>query len=210
MRSDPPQLDGGARPDWFADVADQEVDAGLVLRIQNADQSALGSLYDRWVDHVYSVASHVLGGDDDADDVVEWTFTKVWTDAHRYDSARGSVGAWIVIIARSYSMTRRRSESRRLRNDEARTAYLVDEASFAAASPLQNTEQNESRTLINGAMEQLPDDQQRVLQMSYFDGMSQSEIASKLGVPLGTVKTRVRLALAKLRGSLGDLRDRDR
>lgn len=189
-------------------AAETEIDTLLIGRIQCGDESALSQLYDRWVDRVYSVAAHVLGASDEADHVVERTFSKIWKDAGRYDPERGSAGAWIVTIARSFALTLQRSEGRRMRHDELRTRYLTHEGAISATSPLQNMEASEEGALIQGAMSRLPADQQRVVRMTFFEGLSQAEISDQLGVPLGTVKTRVRLAFAKLRDSLAGLRSR--
>lgn len=185
-----------------------EIDTLLIGRIQGGDESALSELYDRWVDRVYSIAAHVLGTSDDADDVVERTFSKIWKDADRYDPARGSAGSWIVTITRSHALTVQRAEGRRTRHDELRARYLTNEGAVSAASPLQNMEASENQALIQDAMSRLPPEQQRVVAMTFYEGLSQAEISARLGVPLGTVKTRVRLAFAKLRDSLGGLRSR--
>lgn len=205
MSTAPPPQERPGPDEGSAAARAQEIDALLVGRIQADDEGALSTLYDRWVNQVYSIAVHILGGDDEADDVVERTFSQVWRDAARYDAARGSVGAWIIVIARSHALTRRRADLRRVRHDELRTSYMENEGAISVSSPLQNVEAKEDRELIRGAVGRLPEEQQRVVRMAYFDGLSQSEIAERLGVPLGTVKTRVRLAISKLRASLGRL-----
>ncbi len=191
-------------------AAETELDTLLIGRIQCGDEGALTRLYDRWVDRVYSVAAHVLGSQDQADDVVERTFTQIWKDAGRYDPERGSVCAWIVTIARSHALTLQRSEGRRVRHDELRTRHLLNEGTAPAATPLQELEAGEDRALIQGAMSRLPAEQAMVVRMTFYEGLSQTEISAALGVPLGTVKTRVRLAFAKLRASLESLRERAR
>lgn len=205
MSSAPPPQNRVSPDEGSAPARAQETDALLVGRIQAEDEGALSTLYDRWVDQVYSIAVHILGGSDEADDVVERTFSQVWRDAERYDPARGSVASWIIVIARSQALTRRRSDLRRVRHDEMRTTYMENEGAVSVSSPLQNMEASEDRELIRGAVGRLPEDQQRVVRMAYFDGLSQTEIAERLGIPLGTVKTRVRLAISKLRASLGGL-----
>jgi RNA polymerase sigma-70 factor (ECF subfamily) len=197
-----------AHPPDDRSVAETETDTLLIGRIQCGDESALGRLYDRWVDRVYSVAAHVLGTTDDADDVVERTFSQIWKDAGRYDPERGSAGAWIVTIARSHALTHRRSDTRRLRHDELRSQFLMDEGTITAASPLQNLMAGEDRQAVQMAVSRLPDEQERVVRMTFFEGLSQAEIAQRLGIPLGTVKTRVRLAFVKLRATLESLRGR--
>lgn len=193
-----------------APVSDPGTDRLLVGRLVRGDETALDALYDRWVDRVSSIAAHVLSSSDMADDVVERTFTQIWKDAARYDAERGSVAAWIVTIARSQALTLRRAEGRRLRHDEMRSQFLLDEGMITAASPLHELEASEDRQIIRGAMSRLPDEQERVVRMTFFEGLSQAEIAERLGIPLGTVKTRVRLAFAKLRATLGGMRGEGR
>ncbi|MBD0320808.1 MAG: sigma-70 family RNA polymerase sigma factor, partial [Gemmatimonadetes bacterium] len=197
MSSAPPPQNSAGPEEGSAAARAQETDALLVGRMQAADEGALSALYDRWVNQVYSVAVHILGCPDDADDVVERTFSQLWRDAGRYDPARGSVGSWIIVIARSHALTRRRGDLRRGRHDELRAGYMENEGAVSAASPLQQAEASEDRERVQGAVGRLPEEQQRVVRMAYFDGLSQTEIAERLGVPLGTVKTRVRLAIAK-------------
>lgn len=197
------------RPDE-GPATDQETDRLLIGRVVRGDEVALAALYDRWVDRVYSIATHVLGGSDQADDVVEKAFSQIWKDAARYDAERGSVAAWIVTIARSHALTMRRSEGRRLRHDEMRSQFLQEEGTITMASPLQNLVAGEDRQTVERAMSRLPEEQERVVRMTFFEGLSQAEIAERLGIPLGTVKTRVRLAFVKLRVTLGSLRGRAR
>jgi RNA polymerase sigma-70 factor (ECF subfamily) len=189
-------------------ATDPETDRLLVGRVVLGDETALAALYDRWVDRVYSIAAHVLGASDQADDVVEKTFSQIWKDAGRYNAERGSVAAWIVTIARSHALTLRRSEGRRMRHDEMRSQFAMDEGTITAASPLQNLVAGEDREAVEKAVSRLPEEQERVVRMTFFEGLSQVEIAERLEIPLGTVKTRVRLAFVKLRRTLDSLRGR--
>jgi RNA polymerase sigma-70 factor (ECF subfamily) len=189
-------------------ATDPETDRLLVGRVVLGDETALAALYDRWVDRVYSIAAHVMGASDAADDVVEKVFSQIWKDAGRYNAERGSVAAWIVTIARSHALTLRRSEGRRMRHDEMRSQFVMDEGTIAAASPLQNLVAGEDREAVEKAVSRLPEEQERVVRMTFFEGLTQAEIAERLGVPLGTVKTRVRLAFVKLRRTLEGLRGR--
>jgi len=189
-------------------ATDPETDRLLVGRVVLGDETALATLYDRWVDRVYSIAAHVMGASDQADDVVEKTFSQIWKDAGRYNAERGSVAAWIVTIARSHALTLRRSEGRRMRHDEMRSQFAMDEGTITAASPLQNLVAGEDREAVEKAVSRLPEEQERVVRMTFFEGLSQVEIAERLGIPLGTVKTRVRLAFVKLRRTLDSLRGR--
>lgn len=104
-----------------------DADLDLVARMKCGDGRALGALYDRWVDKVYSLALHLVVDSDDAEEVVEQTFSQVWSDAHRFDRSRGSVGSWIIVIARDQILTRRRNFARAGRHDQLRAEYLINE-----------------------------------------------------------------------------------
>ena len=185
----------------------QDTDRLLLARIQCGDEQALSAFYDRWVQTVYSIAAHLLGDPEEAEEIVERTFSQIWRDAGRYDPERGGIAAWIVVIARSESLSRRRTKVRRVRHDALRHDHFVHEPLPPPASPLREAEESEERELIRRAVSRLPDEQRNVVRLTFFDGLSQTEIASMLGVPLGTVKTRVRLAFAKLRASLAVLQE---
>lgn len=186
--------------------ADEET--RLLGRIQRGDAEALRALYDHWADTVYSIATHLTGAPEDAEEVVEKTFTQVWNEASRYDPARGSVGTWITLIARSRALDGRRTRRRRQQREAASfEGAATADAATPPPSPLQQTAASERRRMVDRALGHLPDDQQRVVRLTFFAGLSQREIADELGLPLGTVKTRVRLAFAKLRGTLSVLRE---
>ena len=144
----------------------------------------------------------------DAEEVVVDTFAQAWRDASRFEVARGSVGAWLATIARSRSLDLVRSRNRRMR--------VVDGATSEASSPLENAasdqpspqagmELTEQSVHVRNALAALPAAQRQALELAYFDGLSQTDIASRLNEPLGTVKTRMRLGLRKLRESLAVL-----
>jgi len=177
-------------------------DAGVIRRIADGDESALAQLYDRWVESVYSMASHLLRDTDEAEDVVEETFWQVWQRAGSYDPSRGTVRTWILTIARSRTLDRLRARNRRLTDTP-----MTDDMVAAESDPLLDAEGNERRSLIQMALRELPDDQRVTLELAYFRGLSQSEIAEFLSEPLGTIKTRMRLGMQKLRVKLGLLRD---
>lgn len=182
-------------------------DLRLLERIRMHDEVALGELYDRWANRVFAVALHLLGSQDDAEEVVEKVFTQVWSEADRYHDGRGSVEAWIILIARSRSLDRLRLLKTRMRREERMDDRSADITPAMGDSPLQDADAGERRDLIGRALERLPGDQQRVVRMTFFEGLTQREIAQELGVPLGTVKTRTRLAFPKLRALLAGLRE---
>jgi RNA polymerase sigma-70 factor, ECF subfamily len=183
-------------------------DADLLRRMAAGDEAALGALYDRWAPLVHSVVLRVVGDADDAEELVEETFWQAWRQAGRYDASRGGISGWLVVIARSRALDRVR-----LRGwQRAGAASGLDGAAAAepvvdVAGPLDAAAQDETRRLVRAALEKLPVEQRETVEMAYFRGMSQTEIAAATGQPLGTVKTRARLALQKLREALSVLRE---
>lgn len=178
-------------------------DLSVVRRIAAGDESALAALYDSWAQPVYSMVAHLLKDADGTEDVVEETFWQVWQRAASYDASRGTVRTWILTIARSRALDRLRSRKRNREDIAADMSILRD----PAPDPSENAESDERRHLVQRALQELPEDQRRALDLAYFRGFSQSEIAEMLGEPLGTIKTRMRLGMQKLRNSLMGLRE---
>jgi RNA polymerase sigma-70 factor, ECF subfamily len=181
-------------------------DAALVRAMAAGDERALGALYDRWSPSVRALGLHVLRSADEADAVTEETFWQAWRQADRYDTGRGSVSGWLLTVARSRALDRLRVRARS--REEARAA---DDAAFDAAAarddvslaaPDEAAEATDRRAVVAAAMRGLPAEQREVVTLAYFGGLSQSEIAERTGQPLGTIKTRIRLALRKLREGL--------
>lgn len=178
-------------------------DGAVVRQIAGGDESALAVLYDRWAQPVYSVVAHLLKDADGAEDVVEETFWQVWQRASSYDASRGTVRTWILTIARSRALDRLRSRKRNREDIAADLGVIRD----PAPDPSQDVESGERRQLVYAALQELPEDQRRALDLAYFRGLTQSEIAEFLGEPLGTIKTRMRLGMQKLRDRLMSLRE---
>ncbi|MGI8546014.1 MAG: sigma-70 family RNA polymerase sigma factor, partial [Gemmatimonadaceae bacterium] len=160
------------------------------------------ALYDRWLQPVYSLVVHLLKDADEAEDVVEETFWQIWQRASSYDATRGTARTWILTICRSRALDRLRSRQRQREDASADIAVLRD----TAADPSANAEGAERREMVFNALGELPHDQRRALELAYFRGLSQSEIAEFLGEPLGTIKTRMRLGMQKLRDKLSVLK----
>jgi RNA polymerase sigma-70 factor (ECF subfamily) len=181
-------------------------DRALVTRMAAGDEAALARLYDRFGTLAYSLALRVLGEAADAEEAVSDAFVQAWNSASSFDAARGSVSAWIAMIARTRALDRLRARSRRGAATEK--AATLDEAGLAAAvsepgpAPDAAAETADTRARINAALAELPEPQRRALMLAYFDGLSHSEIAQALDQPLGTVKTRIRAGLDKLRTAL--------
>lgn len=184
-------------------------DHHLVGRMSEGEDAALGELYDRYGKTLYALALAIVREPADAEEVVVDAFGQAWRQAGAFDPLRGSVGAWLATIARSRALDTVRARSRRARAHE-RAAQLSDEglATPVAAlgpDPARGAERGEARRLVAEALAGLPEPQRVAIQLAYFEGLSQSEIAARLAEPLGTVKTRIRAGMEKLRGLLSPL-----
>ena len=203
---------GPRGPDGSADA-----DVELVRRMQAGDEQALGAFYDRWFPVVSGVVARILRLDGDVEDVIEETFWQAWRQADRFVSDRGSVQTWLLTIARSRALDRLRAAKRRREEslDEPGTLdsalpALHDAPPSSASDPSLGVEHAERRRLVLKALADLPEEQRQALELGYFGGLSQTEIAEQTGQPLGTVKTRMRLAMQKLRERLAVLRENTR
>lgn len=178
------------------------------------DETALGKLYDRWAPLVHALVIRVLGDADEAEEVVEETFWQAWKQAARYEGTRGAVSTWLTTIGRSRALDRLRA--RRRRPEDTWTALAESEADATARAPsgaedpLAKAETSERRAIVTRALAALPPEQREAIELAYYGGYSHSEIAARTGQPLGTIKTRVRLAMEKLRQSLSMYRERER
>jgi RNA polymerase sigma-70 factor (ECF subfamily) len=200
-------------PGAFAGDRAGEIDAKLVQRLKSREQAALSEFYDRWFPIVSALVSRMLKSPTDIEDVVEETFWHAWRQAERYDAERGSVQSWLLTMARSRALDRLRA-SRRFRDEPIELGAPTDAPSDTndamaamAADPSVAPEHAEQRRLILAALSALPREQRDALELGYFGGLRQSEIAERLRLPAGTVKTRMRLALLKLRHRLSLLRE---
>lgn len=192
---------------YSQEVRTNAEDVALIRRMCDADETALVALYDRWMRSLYSLVFHLLKDADEAEDVVEETFWQAWRKASSYEPSRGAVSTWLLTIGRRRALDRLRAKGRRREESMTSVRELADVAS-PAGDPSQAMESSERRTHVLAALSSLPDEQREVLELGYFKGMSQSEIADMTGQPLGTVKTRMRLALQKLREPLSMHRER--
>lgn len=203
-------------------VADRDDDAALMREVVAGSQAALGALYDRHVDAVFASSCRLTSDRGIAEEVVQETFLALWDRAETFDPTLGSLAAWLHTIARNRTVDRLRAAGRRptliplsaaasVGGDDA-DADSVDRL-LAAGSMVANSAPTPSpeavavlgelRTALQAAVASMPDDERTVITMAYGDGLSQTEIAERLGWPLGTVKTRTRRALARLREVLG-------
>jgi RNA polymerase sigma-70 factor, ECF subfamily len=177
-------------------------DLVLLRQVMDAQPDALGALYNRYAPTLLALGHRILGSRADAEEVLQEVFLHVWNHAGRYDAARSSVSTWLILIARSRAIDRLRTRKVVERTHE--NAALRDPAGHASPEGVESVFIHERRERVRGEMEKLPPEQRQVLEMAFYEGLSQSEIAERAGLPLGTVKTRTLLAMKKLRGALRD------
>jgi len=178
-------------------------DEELLARLAD-DQTALGPLYDRHSRLVYGLALAILANADEAQDLTQEVFLSL-CDSRLYDPARGSVGAFLTTLVRSRAIDRLRRRTRRVRL--LRAQWEAAPPLEPAAMPHDRLAEAQSAQRVRAALEALSGDERRVLEMSYYKGLTQAEIAEDLGIPLGTVKSWCRRGLIALKRSLGDLVD---
>jgi RNA polymerase sigma-70 factor (ECF subfamily) len=174
----------------------------LVKRIAQQDQIALSELYDRYARLLYAVAFKSLRSVEESEEVVLDLFSQVWRTADRYDATKGRVDAWLLMMTRSRILDRLRSKQRSTKI-EAASVQAEIQSVRASVDPEENLLISERRAYVSAALSQLPSEQRQVIELAYFGGFSHSEIAAQTGLSLGTVKTRIRLGLNKLRIALG-------
>jgi RNA polymerase sigma-70 factor (ECF subfamily) len=172
----------------------------LLARAGRGDADALEALYRRHGPRAMGVALRVLRERSDAEEVLQETFVEVWRRAREYSASRGTVEAWLLTITRTRAIDRLRSRAARGRMVEAKSAEPPD-AGPKLPDALSSQAQDAERVRV--ALASLPGEQRVALELAYWEGLSQTEIAERTGQPLGTVKTRVRLALLKLAALLG-------
>ena len=175
----------------------------LVEQVAAGDQAALATLYDTTNRLVYGLILRVLGDISSAEEVLLDVYTQVWRQAASYDTGRGTPLAWLTTIARSRAIDRLRSGWQ----DQQRKESLetLGDAPAATASPEEMTVASERQRLVRAALDALSPEQREVIELAYYSGLSHSEIAEKLNQPLGTVKTRTRLGMMKLREALAPM-----
>jgi len=175
---------------------------GYVTGCRHGDQTALARLYDESCSLVYSIACRVVGNDEDAEEVTLDVYTQVWRTAAGYDPERGTVTAWLATMARSRAIDKVRSRSIRVGAEQALEPHF--ELSSGEAGPEDSAVMSQQRRRVRAALEALNPDQRRAIELAYFSGLTNAELAAYLGEPLGTVKTRIRLGMMKLRELLVD------
>lgn len=179
-----------------------KTDAELLEALAVDRRAALGLLYDRYAGLVYGLAARILGASAEAEDLTQEVFLTLCTKCE-YDPARGSLSAFLVTLTRSRAIDKLRARTRKTRFVRHWGDAVVPDA--PGASPLEELSLAESSERVRAALATLPESQRRVLEMSYYRGLTQTEIAEELTAPLGTVKTWTRKGLLRLRDALAPL-----
>ena len=187
----------GSLRGWTEDRAG---DQAALARMAQGDGDAVAELYDRHARPIYSLALRILGDATEAEDVVQDVFSQAWRQAARYSASRGAVGAWLLTLARSRAIDRLRARRSRPAGatDDRAVGQVVDAAPTVDAQVLSS----EHVARVRAALDELPMLQRAAIELAYFEGLTHAEIAARLEQPLGTVKTRIRLAMLKLRDAL--------
>ncbi|HEX8776236.1 MAG TPA: sigma-70 family RNA polymerase sigma factor [Pyrinomonadaceae bacterium] len=178
----------------------QTLDSKLLHAVARGDEAALASLYDRYRLILFGLILRILHSRPEAEDILQDVFIQVWKTAGSFDDARGRPFTWLVTLARSRAIDRLRALGSRQR--------VADESVQAAPESISDSEadalQSEQRGVVRAALRELPAEQREALVLAYFEGLTQTEIAARLNAPLGTVKTRMRSGMIKLRELLGE------
>lgn len=189
-------------------IARNEEDLRLLGRIVTRDQAALAALYDRYSPLVYSLVLRIVRKTDEAEDLLQEIFMQVWNKAESFSQSKGSAYTWIVTIARRKAIDRLRSKEMQSRStsiDDDPVLNLPDAA--YASNPLHAAMTVEYEALMKSALLTLVPEQRVIIELSFFEGYTQSQIAERLELPLGTVKTRMRQGMIRLRDFLKERMD---
>jgi RNA polymerase sigma-70 factor, ECF subfamily len=177
-------------------------DSALVERMIEGDESALSTLYDRYSGMLFAVLVRILKDTHAAEEVLQDLFLQLWRNAGRFDANRGSLPAWLMVIARNRAISRLRGRERLLVQDDDEGFSME---SVPASGDLEDEASRAELTRkVRAAMAALPQEQREAVELAYFEGMTQTEIAAHTGSPLGTVKSRVRAAMQTLQQIFDD------
>ena len=183
--------------------ATSSIDPVVLANVAKGDQQAFSQLYDHSSTLLYTLAFRILGNREEADELLQDVYLEVWRKVARYDVGRGTPIAWLITLTRSRAIDRLRARSTRGHNatfplDAAVSSNVAD----LGPSPFETQADQELRIAVGSAITSLPPAQQQAIELAYYEGLSHQEIAARLNQPLGTVKTRIKLGMSKLRETL--------
>lgn len=175
------------------------VQNAIVSRLAAGDMDAAEELYDLYAGQVLALARRILRDDGDAEDVVQEVFSQAWRTARKFETARGTVAGWLLVMTRSRAIDRLRAKQAR---PDTRSAVMPDSMPAGDIPISDRLLTDEEAVHVREALQRLPDVQRDALELAYYEGLTQAEIATRLSEPLGTIKTRMRTALGTLRQRL--------
>ena len=179
------------------------IDPNLLARVGKGDQQAFSQLYDHSSTLLFTLAVRILGNHEEAAELLQDVYLEVWRKVSRYDVGRGTPIAWLVTLTKSRAIDRLRARaSRGYQATNSQEVGIVSQVADHGPSPSETQADQELRTAVGTAVAGLPIAQQQAIELAYYEGLSHTEIASRLNQPLGTVKTRIKLGMSKLRDSL--------
>lgn len=178
--------------------SNRELDQELIEQVKKRNRSAFKEIYSRFSQVTYNLSLRILRDKEDAEEVVQEIFLQVWNKAYTYDPDRGAVSTWVLNIARSRAIDKLRTMGYRDKNIE------IDEEKVNSNVDLSRTieEREKSKNIIKQALDSLPDNQRIAIELVYFEGLTHMEAAEKLDEPVGTIKTRIRLGVLKLKDKI--------
>ena len=187
------------------DHGDSDDELKLMKRIKARDEEALSELYDLYKRLLFGMVISIVKKREEAEDVLQEIFVKIWNKAESFDEERGNVYSWIVTLARNKAIDRIRSKGYKTQQKQS---VSIHEPLFSLEGdkhdPMETTIFSDRAELVKRALEQIPEKQSEVIKIAYYRGMTQREISDHLDIPLGTVKTRTRQGMIKLKRILGD------
>ncbi|MEX1015667.1 MAG: sigma-70 family RNA polymerase sigma factor [Phycisphaeraceae bacterium] len=201
---DPARLPAGQTPPTKAQGGShgELTDQQLMQRIVQREDAALETLFERYRQAVYAICLRVLRNESDAEEALVDIFWELWTQPARFDGGRGTLSTYLMMLARSRAIDHHRARAARGRSGNAATAMDVDDRGSDAAGPAETAWLSERRDQVQEAMQVLSPAQREVVELAFFEGLSHQQIADRLKTPLGTIKTRIRLGLIRLRDTL--------
>src|SRR6476646_3272578 len=184
-------------------LATSTIDPSLLARVAKGDQQAYSQLYDHSSTLLFTLAVRILGNPEEAAELLQDVYLEVWRKVSRYDVGRGTPIAWLVTLTKSRAIDRLRARaSRGYQATNSLEVGIVPQVADHGPSPFETQADQELRIAVGAAVAGLPIAQQQAIELAYYEGLSHAEIASRLNQPLGTVKTRIKLGMSKLRDSL--------